>query len=155
MSAKPAPPTTAKPNPIDISETDSATHVYCKVENPLGLSSKFEGPFRIISRPSRTQVQVRVGSFVNGLPRLLTFNWSSCKVAHMRSEATEGSRPNIGRKRGPKPPDDQLTENTDQNKLPVVKSKQPVENTSTLEPAQIQTSLRPTRRTRNQNPQYT
>ena len=155
MSAKPAPPTTAKPNPIDLSETDSATHVYVKVENPLGLSSKFEGPYKIISRPSRTQIQVRVGSFVNGLPRLLTYNWSSCKVAHMRSEAEEGSRPNLGRKRLlPEPPQNKLTDKEDLPAQPVVESKQPVE-TSSEEPAQIQTEVRQKRKTRNQAPKYT
>ena len=155
MSAKPAPPTTAKPNPIDISETDSATHVYVKVENPLGLSSKFEGPYRIISRPSRTQVQVRVGSFVNGLPRLLTFNWSSCKIAHMRSEAQEGARPNLGRRPlVPEPTQDKLTPKPESDAQLVSTSKQPVELTST-EPAKIQNDFRARRRTRNPNPRYT
>merc|ERR1711923_692547 len=68
MSAKPALPTSSVENPIDISKTSKATHVYVRVDNPKGLASKFEGPFEIVSRPSRSQVEVRVGSFVNGQP---------------------------------------------------------------------------------------
>ena len=47
-----------------------------------------------MSRPSRSQNQVRVGSFANGSPRLLTFH-----------------RPNLGRKRrpDPEPPESLLT----------------------------------------------
>ena len=52
-----------------------------------------------MSRPSRSQVQVRVGSYASGLPRLLTFHWSMCKVAHMREDTPEASRVNVGRKK--------------------------------------------------------
>ena len=73
-----------------------------KVEDPRGLNPKFEGPYKVISRPSRTQVTVRVGSFADGQPRLLTYNWSSCKPAKLREGAAEASRPNVGRR--PNPP---------------------------------------------------
>ena len=82
MSAKPGLPTSTVVHPIDVAHTEQATHVYVKVDEPKGLSSKFEGPFLITSRPSRSTVQVRVGSFVDGTPRLQVFNWSSCKIAH-------------------------------------------------------------------------
>ena len=59
------------------------------------LSQQFEGPYKIVSRPSRSQVEVRIGSYANGLPRTSTYHWSSCKIAHMRDGATEGSRPNL------------------------------------------------------------
>ena len=97
MEAKPALQTSSQPNQIDISATDSATHVYVKVDEPKGLASRFEGPFEIISRPSRSQVQVRIGSYASGEPRLLTFHWTACKIAHMREEAETGSRPKLGR----------------------------------------------------------
>ena len=99
MSEKPALQTSNIPNKKDIENTDNATHVYVTVDNPTGLACRFEGPYPIISRPSRSQVQVRVGSFASGLPRLLTFHWSLCKVAHLREGAPESSRPNIGRKK--------------------------------------------------------
>ena len=92
MSAKPAIQTSSTENPIDISVTNKATHVYVKVEGTKGLTARFEGPYPIVSRPSRSQVEVRVGSFINGEPRLSVFHWSSCKIAHLRHDAEEGSR---------------------------------------------------------------
>ena len=74
MDAKPALQTSSQPKELDISETDSATHVYVKIEEPRGLSPRFEGPFEIVSRPSRSQVQVRVGSYASGEPRHLTYH---------------------------------------------------------------------------------
>ena len=100
-------------------QTENATHVYVKVANPKSLCPKFEGPFAIESRPSRSQVKVRVGSYANGEPRFLTLHWSSCKIAHVRQNFQEGSRPNIGRKKrdGPDPTvvQTQLTPNNFQN----------------------------------------
>ena len=101
LDNKPAIQTSATVDPIDISYTDKITHVYVKVDEPRGLSPRFEGPYKVVSRPSRSQVQVRVGSFANGDPRLVTFHWSSCKPAHMRQDAPEGSRPNLGRRPEP------------------------------------------------------
>ena len=80
-----------------------------------------------MSRPSRSQVQVRVGSYADGTPRLVTFNWQSCKPAHMRTNAQEGSRPNIGRR--PDPPTDQTTLSVNNNALGEnVETSQPVDN---------------------------
>ena len=68
-------------------------------------------------------MEVRIGSFVDGSPRLQTYSWSSCKVAHMREGAPEGQRPKLGRPAkahkpsannvGPNPPPDksELSEN--------------------------------------------
>ena len=78
MNARPALQTSATVEPLDIAFTNSASHVYVKKENPLGLSSKFEGPYKIISRPSRSTIEVRIGSFVDGRPRLQVFNWQQC-----------------------------------------------------------------------------
>ena len=88
--------TTSKENKKDIN-TDHATHVYVKVENPLSLSPKFEGPYAIASRPSRSQVEVIIGKYSNGQDRKLTYHWSCCKIAHMRSDASAASRPALGR----------------------------------------------------------
>ena len=98
ISAKPAIQTTSVSNPIDVSITNKATHVYVKVEDPQGLASRFEGPYPVVSRPSRSTVQVRIGSYVNGTPRLQIYNWKSCKIAHMREGAQDGERPRLGRK---------------------------------------------------------
>ena len=98
MEAKPAIQTTSITHPIDISNTENATHVYVKVEDPKGLCSRFEGPYEVISRPSRSQLEVRLGSFAKGDPRLQVYHWSSCKIAHMREVATSASRPSLGRR---------------------------------------------------------
>ena len=152
MSAKPAMPTSATVNPIDISFTEKATHVYIKVEDPQGLSGRFEGPYPITSRPSRTQVEVRIGSYVNGTPRLQVYNWSSCKIAHLRPEATEGSRPRLGR-----PATTAVSNSSPAPNAPPVESSPTEENKQTSElPAKIQTSetARAFRSTRNPKPQY-
>ena len=82
---------------INIDHTLNATHVYVKKDNPLSLCQKFEGPYEIIQRPSRSTIVVKIGSKKDGSPRLLTFNWASCKVAHMRDGAEVGERPKLGR----------------------------------------------------------
>ena len=97
LSARPALQTSATVQPFDISYTEKATHVYVKVDNPQGLNSRFEGPYQIISRPSRSTIEVRIGSFADGRPRLQTYSWASCKIAHLRPDATLGQRPKLGR----------------------------------------------------------
>ena len=131
LEANPAMPTSSVPNKKDITNTDDVTHVYVKVEEPQGLSPKFEGPYKVMSRPSRSQVQVRLGSFVNGEPRLATFHWSSCKPAHFREAPVEAERPKLGRKPDP-------------DTRPVAPAT----------PDQPLSRSRPVRATRNPNPQY-
>ena len=105
MSAKPPVPTSTVSNPIDLTHTEGARHVYVKVEDPAPLAPRFEGPYEIVDRPSRSTVTVRIGSFANGDPRLQTYNWNTLKIAHVREGATLGSRPALGRKPNPpKPP---------------------------------------------------
>ena len=121
LDNKPAIQTSATVDPIDITFTNNATHVYVKIEEPKGLCPRFEGPYKIVSRPIRSQVEVRVGSHADGSPRLLKFHWSSCKIAHMSENDPEGSRANIGRKPRPDPPTPES----------LLTSKQPVESTET------------------------
>ena len=144
MDNKPAIQTSATVDPIDISFTDKVTHVYVKVDEPKGLNPRFEGPYRIMSRPSRSQVQVRVGSFVDGTPRLVTFNWQSCKPAHMRENAPEGSRPNIGRRPNPPTVQTTLNENVNNAADSVATSNQNSHETSSA--SCQQPSLRPAER---------
>ena len=155
MSASPALQTSTVTTPIDIEFTKKATHVYVKLENPTGLAGRFEGPYEIVSRPSRSQVEVRVGSFASGAPRLQVYNWSSCKVAHLRQGQPEGSRPALGRKPGPKP--------TPPTKLPLTSNAETIgQHVNKPERGNIQTpstdvtpvAARPCRSTRNQNPRY-
>ena len=148
---------------FDISESEDATHVYIKVDNPRSLSPKWEGPYAIVNRPSRSQITVDIGRFKDNTPRLQTYHWSSAKVAHMREGATTGQRPQLGRRPKPSPStsSDATPESAPAN---VSNHTDEVNNVDPSlfgppeeipEPAEIQTrSTRPVRSTRNQNPIY-
>ena len=162
-------------SPVDkkgIDHTLTATHVYVKQANPQSLCPKFEGPYEIVSRPSRSTITVKIGMFANGEPRLLTLHWSSCKVAHMREGAESGSRPNLGRRPGqastsspshssihtepdqefPNPPHDAVK----QVFAPNNNNKDAVGSNRSNDGAKIQTrQTRSSRSTRNPNPIYT
>ena len=112
LENKPAIQTSSMAEPIDISITEKATHVYVKVHEPRGLNPRFEGPFEVVSRPSRTQVEVKIGAYVNGEPRKAIYNWSSCKIAHLREDFVEGSRPQLGRQPKNKQPSASNNEST-------------------------------------------
>ena len=94
----------------------------------------------ITSRPSRSQVEVRLGSFVDGTPRLQTFHWNTLKVAHLRPDMTEASRPKLGRpttrpSKGPDPTEvapDQTFKMADESNDATEKNKQ------ICQPAKIQ-----------------
>ena len=145
LNEKPAIQTSATVDPVDISYTNNVTHVYVKVDEPRGLNPRFEGPYKVIDRPSRTTVTVRVGSFADGNPRLLTFNWSQCKPAHLRQNAKECERPSLGRR--PNPPTDSCKLKSKQTPPPaadeeVRETSIPVESTdmsNTIERGKFQT----------------
>ena len=167
MSDRPPVPTSGKRIKLDIDNTLDATHVYIRKENPLGLQPRFEGPYPIWSRPSRSQVEVKVGLFKDDTPRLLTLNWETVKVANMRDGAPEGQRPPLGRKPGSVPLDSSNTTEAPEmaspadsvsepdNELPLpnrLSDAELSENKQTTETAKIQT--RNPRQTRNKNPRY-
>ena len=176
LESRPAMQTSSNPKTIDISATDNVSHVYVKVDEPQGLSRKFEGPYEIVSRPSRSQVQVRVGSYASGEPRFLTFHWSACKPAHIREGAQLGERPRLGRPPNLQPQDpqtrnDQSVPNPPTNLRPIGSESERVltdaasvnnelvpstPSVNKEEPAKIQNALpqRPVRSSRNPNPRY-
>ena len=98
MTARPPVPTSTIVNPADLTETHKAKHVYVKRDQPTGFQSRFEGPYPIVSRPNRSTISVRLGSYANGSPRLQTFHWNLCKIAHLRENALEAERPQLGRR---------------------------------------------------------
>ena len=158
MSENKAKQTSSVATPIDIAKTNDTTHVYMKVDTPLGLTPKYEGPYKIISRPSRSQIQIRVGSYANGLPRLLTVHWSLCKPAHMREGAAEASRPNVGRRSAssdsPNTTDAKVpgSNMADSNKMaePITSAPSVVEADSRVETkSETRFNTRPIRSTRN------
>ena len=167
MSAQPAIPTSTVVEPLDISFTEKATHVYVKVEDPGPLCPRFEGPFRIISRPTKSTVQVRLGSYVDGSPRLQVYSWASCKPAHMRPGDKEYERPKLGRpptnsSGGPKPTDSSISSESSQevnNQGTLHSTRNKRDNIQTLltsdtDPAAHRHNPRPARSSRNQNPAY-
>ena len=94
---RPGIPTSSKTSKLDISNTNKASHVYVKVDKPESLCPKFEGPYRIHSRPSRSTIQTILGRKKSGKLRLQTYHWSSAKVAHLRESFVEAQRPKLGR----------------------------------------------------------
>ena len=80
-------------------EFESATHVYVKLDNPENLGQKYVGPYVIISRPTNTQVTIRVGYDKDGVARLQTHHWNNCRVAHLRPDAQEAVSRGPGRPR--------------------------------------------------------
>ena len=97
-----------------------------------------------------SQIQVKIGVFANGQPRLSIYNWQQCKIAHLREGFIEGSRPALGRKPQvrPNPPAvvESLPVETNINDAP--------KQTKPESPPKIQPVNRPVRTTRNANPQY-
>ena len=165
---RPAMPMSGKRETFDIDNTLDVTHVYVKVDNPQSLCPKFEGPYEVYSRPSRSQVEVKIGEFKDTRPRLLTFHWSSCKPANLREGAQVASRPKLGR-----PPGSvrlQSPSSTEAGRQPTTgpnnqsgqtgssSASSGIDNTKINKnrTAEIQTSkqTRPNRSTRNANPAY-
>ena len=165
---RPPMPMSGKREEFDISHTEKATHVYVRVDNPQSLCPKFEGPFPIYSRPSRSQIEVKLGLYKDGRPRLLKFHWSSCKIAHLREGSQVATRPALGRRPaqsgGPDGTDNNVTlelptETTSQTSLTDSDQLATSSETRSInvnkEPANFQTTeSRPVRSSRNPKPDY-
>ena len=74
------------------------THVYTKQHQTVGLQPSYCGPFRVVDRPSRSQVKIQVGLTKQGLPRYELRSWRDLKVAPEGLDVPEASRPMRGRK---------------------------------------------------------
>ena len=163
MSDRPPIQTSAPYTANNMDHTLSATHVYVKKANPLSLESKFEGPFEILSRPSRSTIIVKIGCHVDGSPRTLNLNWNSCKIAHLRDDAQVGSRPTLGRPAKRPSPSTSGSQLTRPDPPPIPIPKQAVQPVAAAGPSNsnqnnetrgnIQTS-RPVRVSRNPAPKY-
>merc|ERR1711994_395981 len=94
MSDRPGVPTTTKTSHFDIADTEQATHVYIKQSS---LCPTFEGPYPVVSRPSRSTIQVKLSVKKDGTPVYQTYHWSWCKPAVLREGAQEAERPRPGR----------------------------------------------------------
>ena len=76
---------------------DEVTHVFTRQHKALGLSTPWEGPFKIASRPSRSTVQIEVGTYKNGEKRYEIRHFNDLKLAHPDSLAAPAVRPSLGR----------------------------------------------------------
>ena len=133
-----------------------------RVDNPRALCPKFEGPYAIVSRPSRSQVTVKLGLFKDSRVRSQTYHWSSCKPAVMREGALEGQRPQLGRRKLPTKPseDSHKTDTNDKDDFVFPENPPPIPVNPTGDAERgfsntDNTSSRPVRSTRNKQPKYT
>ena len=151
LSAKPAIQTSTVPNPVDLTWTLKVKSVYVQMDGPHGLAPRWEGPYPIVSRPSRSQITVRIGSYVNGTPRLQTYNWNSVKVANEREGAQMGSRPKLGRK--PKNATSSVADpNSTELETPTVSTPVDAQNENNQSGAKIQTPSNSSSNRRNGSP---
>ena len=86
-----------KPNPTVPNLPDNISHVYVRQHDVKGLSSKYIGPFVVVSRPSRSTIGIKVGLHRDGSDRLEIRHLSDIKVAYLRNDAEIASRPKRGR----------------------------------------------------------
>ena len=77
----------------------SVTHVYTRQHNVKGLQSSWQGPFEILSRPTRSTLIIKVGITKDGSDRTERRAWGDVKPAFRREGAPEGVRPRRGRPR--------------------------------------------------------
>ena len=96
---------------------DSVTHVYTKQHDTRGLEPSYRGPFLVVSRPSRSTVEIKVGVNKNGENRTELRAWSDLKPAYLREGVTEAQRPKRGRPRKVQPSPEVLPE-VSHNSLP-------------------------------------
>ena len=75
----------------------NVSHVYVKQHDTRGLQPRFRGPFKILSRPSRSTLEIKVGLTAKGDIRSELRAWADCKPAYMREDTVEASRPKRGR----------------------------------------------------------
>ena len=86
------PPQTALPG-----IPEGVTQAYTRQHQRTGLQAPFEGPFDIHSRPSRSTVKLKVGTFKDGEGRFEIRHVNDLKFAHPDSLAAPIQRPRRGR----------------------------------------------------------
>ena len=90
-------PTSTNPQEEVEPPSDGVTHVYAKQHDIKGLMSRYKGPFRVITRPTRTTLQVKVGLTPSGEVRSELRNWADVKPAKLRDGVADAERPKRGR----------------------------------------------------------
>ena len=154
MADRPGKPTTTQKVMFDISDTEKASHVYIKQADKKSLCPSFEGPYPIVSRPTRSTIVVKLSVKKDGSDHLQTYHWSWCKPAVMREDAQTASRPRPGRpsteqKQTPSAPEPVVSTNVN-NQSPPSGNIQ----TESRQSSSPSSRERPVRASRNPNPSY-
>ena len=90
------PTSTIKQNEVQ-PPSEKVTHVYTRQHNTKGLQPRWAGPFKILSRPSRSTLKIKVGLTSQGEERVELRAWADVKPAYLRDDAEEAQRPKRGR----------------------------------------------------------
>ena len=77
---------------------DNVTHVYVKRGKTTPLGHSFDGPFPITRRLDTSCVEIRVGSYASGAPRLEVQHWQNLKPAVLKEGQEPATRVSRGRK---------------------------------------------------------
>ena len=73
------------------------SHVYTRQHDVKGLGARYAGPFPVISKPSRTTIEIKVGTNKDGSDRREIRHLSDIKIAYLREDAAVAERPKRGR----------------------------------------------------------
>ena len=137
------------------------TSVYTKQHQTTGLEPPYEGPFVIADRLTNSTLKIEVGEYKNGEKRYEIRHINDLKFPHPNSLVAPARRPALGR-----PSRTSVTnagqDNTNKNggsgtqATPPDRLSESKQTTLPVEtkPANFQTTDRPVRSTRNQNPSY-
>ena len=146
-------PTSTNPQVESAAPSEQVTHVYTKQHNVKGLQPKWTGPFRVINRPTRSTLVIKVGVNKDLSDRIELRAWADVKPAYLKNDTVDATRPKLGRP--PKPGAD------DVNSSRVASEESlPPDNTPNLEQNKNKNSnvggnsSRPPRSTRNPAPNY-
>ena len=75
----------------------TATHVYVRRGKVTPLGPRFHGPYPITARQGNSCIEVKVGNYANGTPRLELHHWRNVKIDPLENESNEAQRPALGR----------------------------------------------------------
>ena len=143
-------PTSTNPQKHSDPPSDKVSHVYARQHDVKGLHEKYKGPFRILTRPNRTTVEIRAGLTKSGEVRSELRSWTDCKPANLRDGVADAERPQRGR-----PPKPSLVPSSNtrsaENSLPIDTSVPPPNLPNSNDGGN---PSRPTRSTRNPAPNY-
>ena len=64
---------------------------------------RYRGPYLITDRPSNSTIQIKTGTFANGLPRLEVHHWHNARPAFVGPGTPDATRPKLGRPARPDP----------------------------------------------------